>query len=59
MKQVTRNLEDLRLAEEEAKKAWDRAVRAANEAISLAHQKWVLANRALAEAKVRAKITKK
>jgi len=49
----------LYLDEEEAKKVWKDAVRAANQAVSVAHQNWVLADKALTEAQIRAKAQSK
>ena len=59
MKQITCDLEKLYLDEEEAKKVWKDAVRAANQAVSVAHQNWVLADKALTEAQIRAKAQSK
>ncbi len=58
MKQVKLSLEELRLAEVEAKKAWKDAIRAANEAVGLAYRKWISANEALTEATIQARAKK-
>jgi hypothetical protein len=52
------SLEELRLAEVEAKKAWKDAIRAANEAVGLAYRKWISANEALTEATIQARAKK-
>jgi hypothetical protein len=58
MKHAKPSLEDLRLAEFEAKKAWKDAVRAANEAVAIAYRKWIVANEAFTEAQIQARAKK-
>lgn len=51
------SLEELHKAEEEAKRAWDRAVEAvkeANEAVTVAHKKWLIAYNAMTNARAEA-----
>jgi len=55
------SLEELRKAEEDAKQAWDRAVesvKVANDAVAVAHKKWLIAYNAITNARAEAAETK-